>query len=301
MIVITGPTASGKTARAVHLARAIGGEIVSADSRQVYRSMDIGSGKDLDEYGEVPYHMIDVAPAGEVFNLFRYLDEARAAIASIESRGKTPIVCGGSGMYVEALARGTILPRVPRNDDLRQRLDPLPLDELRSILASMKTLHNTSDTDTRARAIRAIEIQTYYRDHPEADTGRPSGPLVRPLIIGVDIDRNTRRERISRRLDQRLAAGMVDEVRALIDSGVDPDILIGYGLEYRFITRHLLGALSAAEMRRQLETAIHQFAKRQMTWLRGMERRGLPICWISASLPPREFTDSIISLMAARQ
>lgn len=299
MIIITGPTATGKTARAVDLARRIGGEIISADSRQVYRGMDVGSGKDLAEYGDIPYHMIDVAEAGEVFNLFRWLRGAREAVADIESRGREAIVCGGSGMYVEALARGTTLPEVPANPELRQDLRGKSLEELRGILASMKTLHNTTDTDTCARAIRAIEIQTYYVAHPEVDpAGDAPAPEAQPLIVAVDIDRDTRRARITRRLDMRLEnEGMVGEVRRLLDSGVDAQVLINYGLEYRFITRHLLGELTYDEMRRLLEIAIHQFAKRQMTWFRGMERRGFVIHWLPASLGRDEFTDRVISLM----
>lgn len=299
MIIITGPTATGKTSRAVDLARAIGGEIVSADSRQVYRGMDIGSGKDLDEYGEVPYHLIDVADAGEIYNLYRYLADARVAIDSIAARGRQAIVCGGSGMYVEALARGTVLPPVPRDEKLRASLSDKSLEELRDILASMKTLHNTTDTDTHARAVRAIEIQTYYASHPDLDpAASPSSPQSdQSLIIGVETDRDTRRARIERRLDQRLASGMIEEVRTLLNRGVDPQILINYGLEYRFITRHLLGKLTLEEMRSKLLIAIHQFAKRQMTWFRGMERRGFKINWLSSSLSPDDFTAAVLSLI----
>lgn len=299
MIIITGPTATGKTSRAVDLARAIGGEIVSADSRQVYRGMDIGSGKDLDEYGEVPYHLIDVADAGEIYNLYRYLADARVAIDSIAARGRQAIVCGGSGMYVEALARGTVLPPVPRDEKLRASLSDKSLEELRDILASMKTLHNTTDTDTHARAVRAIEIQTYYALHPDLDpAASPSSPQSdQPLIIGVETDRDTRRARIERRLDQRLASGMIEEVRTLLNRGVDPQILINYGLEYRFITRHLLGELTLEEMRSKLLIAIHQFAKRQMTWFRGMERRGFKINWLSSALSPDDFTAAVLSLI----
>lgn len=299
MVIITGPTASGKTRRAVDLARAIGGEIVSADSRQVYRGMDIGTGKDLDEYGSVPFHLIDVAEAGEVYNLFRWLREARRAVADIEGRGRQAIVCGGSGMYVEALARGTVLPEVDPMPGLRESLRDKSLDELRDILAGMKALHNTTDTDTRARAIRAIEIQTYYQAHPELDPMKPSTapPSEQPLIICVDVDRDTRRRLITERLDARLAGGMVKEVKGLLDRGVPREILINYGLEYRFITLHLTGILSFEEMRRQLEIAIHQFAKRQMTWFRGMERRGFNLNWLPATMGREEFTRSVLNLM----
>jgi len=264
--------------------------------------MDIGSGKDLEEYGSVPYHMIDVADAGTEFNLFRWLEGARAAVADIERRGMTAIVCGGSGMYVEALARGTVLPEVPANPSLRASLAGKSLDELHDILASMKTLHNTTDTDTAARAIRAIEIQTYYAEHPDAAPAEPAtGNGIQPLIIGVEVDRATRRDRITRRLNERLKNGLVDEVRKLIDSGVDTEMLIRYGLEYRFVTRHILGELSLDEMSCQLEIAIHQFAKRQMTWFRGMERRGLHIDWLRGDLEPGRCNAAVTDLMRSRQ
>ncbi len=300
MVIITGPTASGKTRRAVDLARAIGGEIISADSRQVYRGMDIGSGKDLAEYGPTPYHLIDVAEAGEVYNLFRWLSEARRAISDIESRGRQPIVCGGSGMYVEALARGTVLPEVDPMPELRESLRGKSLEELRGILAGMKALHNTTDTDTCARAIRAIEIQTYYQAHPDMDPMKAAQgpPVSQPLIICVDIDRATRRRLISERLDARLSAGMVDEVSRLLQGGVDPGILINYGLEYRYLTLYISGDLTFDEMRSRLEIAIHQFAKRQMTWFRGMERRGFTLHWLPAAMSSEEFTAAVINLMA---
>lgn len=298
LIVITGPTASGKTRRAVDVARALGGEIVSADSRQLYRGMDLGTGKDLEEYGTVPYHLIDVAPAGARLNLFTYLRDARAAIAGIRDRGHRPVVCGGTGMYVEALVSGISLPEVPENRELRMSLEGKSLEELTLILASMKRLHNVTDVDTAKRAIRAIEIETYYRDHPEeALAAKPREHRDRDaVIIGVDIDRDTRRRRISDRLQARLDAGMVDEVRRLIDSGVDPEDLIYYGLEYKFLTLYVLGRISRDEMFTSLETAIHQFAKRQMTWFRGMERRGLHVHWLPWDMPAGEFVDRVREL-----
>lgn len=301
MIIITGPTATGKTSRAVHLAKALNGEIISADSRQVYRKMNIGTGKDLCEYDSVNYHLIDIAEPGEVYNLYQFLKDARTALDDIESRGKTAIVCGGSGMYVEALAKGTIMPEVPKNDVLREALNGKTLLELREILASMKTLHNSTDTDTIARALRAIEIQDYYNRHPEIPLPdkQPYG-WKQPLIIGVMTDRDTRRERISRRLKARLEEGMVNEVQDLLSSGVDPERLIAYGLEYRFLTLYLTGELQYDEMITKLEIAIHQFAKRQMTWFRGMERRGLHVDWLSADLPPEIFTNKVIDLWEAR-
>ncbi len=302
MIIITGPTATGKTKRAVDLAKRIGGEIVSADSRQVYRRMDIGTGKDLSEYGDVAYHLIDIAEPGEVYNLYRFLDDAHRAVNDIESRGCTAIVCGGSGMYVEALAKGTVLPSVPQNPELRESLRGKTLTELRDILSRMKQLHNTTDTDTVARAIRAIEIQSYYMEHPEeapSDVATLNNP--QPLIIGVMTDRETRRRRITERLHSRLSQGMVDEVRNLLDLGVSADRLICYGLEYKFLTLYITGQITYDELVSQLEIAIHQFAKRQMTWFRGMEKRGLHIDWLPAEMPSDEFTDRILSLCEQRR
>lgn len=302
MIIITGPTATGKTTRAVSLARRINGEIISADSRQVYRRMDIGTGKDLEEYGEIPYHLIDIAEPGEVYNLYRFLTDARKAVSEIESKGKIPVVCGGSGMYVEALARGTVMPEVPRNDSLRQSLEGKSLDELREILSGMKQLHNTTDTDTVKRAVRAIEIQTFYSGNPEKAivSGSAQEGWKQPLIIGVMTDRETRRSKITSRLHSRLSSGMVDEVKSLLDSGVSVGSLLAYGLEYRFITQYLTGAMSYDEMVAKLEIAIHQFAKRQMTWFRGMERRGLHVEWLSADLSEEEFNDKVLELCASR-
>lgn len=293
LIVITGPTASGKTRRAVDVAMALDGEIVSADSRQLYRGMDLGTGKDIDEYGTVPYHMIDIAPAGARLNLYTYLRDANAAIDDISRRGRMPVVCGGTGMYVEALVNGIVLPEVPENTVLRQSLEGKSLAELTDILSSMKRLHNVTDVDTCKRAIRAIEIATYYLDHPdEAEAAKPS-PRTDAVIIGVDIDRDSRRSRISQRLRDRLDAGMIDEVRGLIDSGVSPEDLIYYGLEYKYLTLHVTGQLTREQMYEALETAIHQFAKRQMTWFRGMERRGLHVNWIPWNIGHEEFVDRV--------
>ena len=279
------PIPAAKTRRAVELATAIGGEIVSADSRQVYRGMDIGTGKDIEEYGSVPYHLIDICPAGSKYNLYEFLRDANNAIADISSRGLRPIVCGGTGLYVESLLNGIELPQVPENRELRESLRGRTLEELTGILASMKTLHNTTDVDSAARAIRAIEIQTYYAAHPEAATQVSPHPVEGATVIGVSVERDERRRRISQRLQDRLKAGMADEVRSLLDSGIAPDDLIYYGLEYKFLTLYVLGRISRAEMENSLEIAIHQFAKRQMTWFRGMERRGHHINWIDAGDP----------------
>lgn len=297
LIAIIGPTATGKTRRAVDTARALGGEIISADSRQVYRGMDLGTGKDSEEYGEIPVHLLDVADAGAKYNLYQFLADARKAITGIESRQHPVIVCGGTGLYVESLLKGMSLPEVPENKTLRASLEGRPLEELTAILASMKALHNVTDIDTAKRAIRAIEIQTYYAAHPqEAQAANHPEPLD-ALIIGVDIDRDTRRQRISSRLDARLQAGMVDEVRNLLASGIQPDDLIYYGLEYKFLTLYCIGRLTYDQMRNDLETAIHQFAKRQMTWFRGMERRGFHIHWLPYDMAADEFVDAVKALL----
>lgn len=298
VLMVTGVTACGKTSRAVTLARALGGEIVSADSRQVYRGMDIGTGKDLGEYGDVPVHVLDVVPAGYRYNLYEYLRDARACIDDIEFRGHLPIVCGGTGLYVESLARGTRLPEVPENPALRKSLEGKSLAELTEILAGMKRLHNTTDVDTAKRAIRAIEIETYYAEHPElAVAVKGNGDDRRYAIICLDIDRESRRERISRRLRSRLDDGMLDEARRLMAEGVDADTMLYYGLEYKFMALHLTGALSYDEMVSGLETAIHQFAKRQATWFRGMERRGFTLHHVPYDIPDADLIAEAKSLL----
>lgn len=297
LIAITGPTASGKTRKAVALARALATEIVSADSRQVYRGMDLGTGKDIEEYGNVPVHMIDICPAGYKYNLYEYLRDANSAIDTIAARGHIPVVCGGTGLYVESLLNGLRLPDVPANQELRNKLQGLSLVELTDMLASMKQLHNTTDVDSCKRAIRAIEIETYYREHPDQASLAEKHPRPNTLLIGVDIDRDMRRERISSRLAARFDQGMLQEVERLLDSGIHPDDLIYYGLEYKFMTQHLIGQISYDEMVKSLEIAIHQFAKRQMTWFRGMERRGFTIHWIDWALSDDDFVNRAFELM----
>ncbi len=299
LIVITGPTACGKTRRAVALAHLIDAEIISADSRQVYRDMDIGTGKDLDEYGDTPYHLIDIAEAGEKYNLYRYLHDYEAAYADIRRRGRNVILCGGTGMYLEAVLNGLRLPEVPVNEALRDSLRGYTLAQLTERLAAMKTMHNTTDVDTAARAIRAIEIETYYREHPEAAQAARAGTSRRPeaLILLMDIDRDSRRHRISERLHTRLQAGMVEEVRALLDRGVDPETLLAYGLEYKYLTLYLTGKLKYDEMVTALETAIHQFAKRQMTWFRGMERRGFTLHPLPYDIDDEDFATRVEALL----
>ncbi|MBP5210694.1 MAG: tRNA (adenosine(37)-N6)-dimethylallyltransferase MiaA [Bacteroidales bacterium] len=277
MICILGPTASGKTRYAVQLAREIGAEILSADSRQVYRGMDIGTGKDLSEYGEVPYHLIDIVDAGTKYNIFEYQRDFEKAYKSIIERGKRAVLCGGSGLYIEAATCGYSLPEVPPNPALRKELEQQSDEQLIERLASLKSLHNSTDYDTRKRLIRALEIAIYESEHPVV---RSAFLPKKTKYIGISVDRDERNARIDRRLDARLKEGMVEEVERLLDSGIPAADLIYYGLEYKFVTLYLTGVLSYSQMRDNLRTAIHQFAKRQMTWFRGMERRGIEIEWI---------------------
>lgn len=290
MITILGPTACGKTDLAAHLAYYIDGEIISADSRQVYRGMDIGTGKDLADYTvngrQIPYHLIDICDPGEKYNLFRYQQDFHKVYSDIRSRGKVPVLCGGTGLYIESVLRGYSLSPVPQNPELRKSLEGRSLAELTDILVNLKeqtgsAMHNTTDVDSCQRAIRAIEIESYNLQTP---LEKRTMPPVDSLVIGVSIDRDLRRERITRRLKQRLDNGMVDEIRGLLDKGVSRDDLVYYGLEYKYVTMYAVGELSYDEMFRQLEIAIHQFAKRQMTWFRGMERRGVKINWIDSTL-----------------
>ena len=299
MITILGPTASGKTTLAAHLAARLGdAEIISADSRQVYRGMDIGTGKDLADYtigGKViPFHLIDICEAGEKYNLFRYQQDFHAAYDDILSRHRQPILCGGTGLYIESVLKGYKMEAVPENPELRESLKDCTLQELKEILEGYKTLHNVTDLDTTKRAIRAIEIQAYYREH---GTLERDFPAIDSLIIGISIDRELRRKRISERLRHRLEQeNMVGEVRRLLEH-VPAEDLIYYGLEYKYLTLYCLGQLSYDEMVRQLEIAIHQFAKRQMTWFRGMERRGFTIHWIDGTKPLEEQVQTIINKM----
>lgn len=296
MLVITGPTASGKTALAVAAARRLSGEIVSADSRQVYTGMDIGTGKDREEYGEVPVHMLDVVPAGYKYNLYEYLRDANECVDNIRSRGNLPVICGGTGLYVEALLNGLRLPEVPVNRELRESLEGKDLDELAVILAGMKSLHNRTDIDTVKRAVRAIEIAAYYNEHPEEAVNVTPHPVKDAVIVCVDIPRDERRSRITRRLHTRLEQGMIEEVKGLIDSGISPENLIYYGLEYKFITEYITGRRDYDSMVKDLETAIHQFAKRQMTWFRGMERRGFTLNYIPYNVGAEEFSNRVAAL-----
>ena len=302
MITILGPTASGKTPVAAHLAASIGGEIISADSRQVYRRMDIGTGKDLADYTvssiKVPYHLIDIREPGTKYNLFEYQQDFFDAYQDIQSRGAVPILCGGTGLYIEAVLKGYHLSPVPQNQELRDSLEGKSLAELTQMLTELKArtgsnMHNKTDVDSCQRAIRAIEIETYNIENP---TPRRELPPVDSVIIGINIDRELRREKITRRLKARLEEGMIDEVKALLDEGIPAEDLIYYGLEYKFVTEYITRKTSYDEMYSRLEIAIHQFAKRQMTWFRGMERRGFEINWIDATLPMEEKVDKIVQL-----
>ena len=299
MITILGPTASGKTPLAASLAKEIGGEIISADSRQVYRRMDIGTGKDLEDYGDIPYHLIDIAEPGTKYNLFQYQQDFFDAYNNIIGRGKIPILCGGTGLYIEAVLKGYQLSPVPQNPELRKRLEDKALDELTQMLVELKqqngsNMHNKTDVDSCQRAIRAIEIETYNLQHP---VPRRELPPVDSVIIGVNIDREARRQKITNRLKARLEGGMVDEVRSLLNEGIPAEDLIYYGLEYKFVTEYVTGQTTYDEMFQRLEIAIHQFAKRQMTWFRGMERRGFTIHWIDALQPMEEKVRAIIQIL----
>lgn len=298
LITVLGPTASGKTKFACQLAFELDGEIISGDSRQIYRSMDIGTGKDLEDYTQngknIPYHLIDIREAGDKYNIHEYQQDFHISYQDIKSRTKYPILCGGSGLYIESVLKGYSLPNVPENKKLRNELANKNLDELQDILSSYKSLHNSTDIDTSQRAIRAIEIEVYKKEHLLKCT---EFPPINSLIIGIDINREKRREKISRRLEERLKNGMIEEVAALLEKGIDADDLIYYGLEYKYITLYLQNKLSYTEMHSQLEIAIHQFAKRQMTWFRGMEKRGLHIHWLDYNLSDKKKIDSINELL----
>jgi tRNA dimethylallyltransferase len=284
LVVITGPTASGKTRLAAKLAAHINGEIISADSRQIYRQMDLGTGKDYDDYlvnnQEIPYHLIDIKDPGYKYNVYEYQNDFFKAYNEIKQRGKFPIMCGGTGLYIKAVLDQYKLVHVPPDRALRERLKNKSLEELTNILASFKKLHNSTDTDTVKRAIRSIEIETYYQKHPEQEIELPN---ISPLLIGVSIDRDLRRKKITHRLQERLDNGMIEETKNLLAQGIKPEDLIYYGLEYKYLTLYATGEISYTEMYHRLNIAIHQFAKRQMTWFRGMERKGHQIHWVDAN------------------
>lgn len=295
MLAIVGPTASGKTTVAAHAAQLLDGEVVSGDSRQVYWGMDLGTGKDYEDYvidgQQIPYHLIDIKDAGYEYNVYEYQQDFLKAYDDVCQRGKFPVLCGGSGLYVEAVLKNYKLIQVPPDPALRTELETKDLDELTEILKSIKEdMHNTTDVETKKRAIRAIEIEIYLKDHPEIDRSMPD---INSLVVGVKYDRLSRRKRITERLKQRLDAGMLDEVQTLLDKGLTPEQLTYYGLEYKYLTLHLIGELTFNEMFKGLETAIHQFAKRQMTWFRRMERQGTNIHWLDGYMPLAEKLERI--------
>lgn len=298
LITIIGPTASGKTAFATQLAHILQGEVISGDSRQVYRGMDIGTGKDLADYtingANVPYHLIDIRMAGEKYTLFDFQQDFHAAYKDVLHRGKQPILCGGTGLYVEAVLDGYRLLNVPQNPLLRKRLEQKSIPELVAILRAYKTLHNTTDIDTKKRVIRAIEIEEFQQNqYPN----RQSFGKIDTILFGIDIDRENRRAKISSRLKARLQEGLVEEVKTLLSAGILPDSLIYYGLEYKFVTQYVIGEITYDEMTTRLEIAIHQFAKRQMTWFRGMERRGFTIHWLDAAMPINEKIEQSLGII----
>ena len=299
LVTILGPTACGKTMLAVALADRLKSAVISADSRQVYRSMDLGTGKDLCEYTiegrQVPYHLIDIVDAGYKYNVFEYQRDFLEVYEALRASGRMPVMCGGTGMYLESVLRGYRLVEVPEDKELRASLEGKTIQELTEILQGYKQLHNTTDVDSCKRAIRAIEIEEYYKKN---DVNVREFPAIKSLTIGLDVSREIRRERISRRLRERLEQGMIEEVRGILDSGVLPENLIYYGLEYKYLTMYVIGQLTYDEMVSQLEIAIHQFAKRQMTYFRGMERRGVPIHWIDSSLSTEEKVEHICKLLS---
>lgn len=297
ILVITGPTATGKTRLAAMVADRLGGEVISADSRQVYRGMDIGTGKDLSDYivdgRRVPVHLVDIVDAGYMYNVYEYQRDFLKVFGEMTSRDAFPVVCGGSGMYVDSIVSGYRLIQVPVNSQLRALMAGRPLEELTAILSQYKSLHNKTDVDTVKRAVRAIEIADFYTHHPLDES---PFPIKNPLVTAVFFDRETRRQRISMRLRSRLEGGMIEEVQRLLAEGVHPDVLLYYGLEYKYVTLHLLSQMSYEEMAQKLEVEIHRFAKRQMTWFRGMERRGITINWIDGQLPDEEKVEAILRL-----
>lgn len=298
LLVVTGPTASGKTSLAATIAYRVGGEIISADSRQVYRGMNLGTGKDYEDYlvngTQIPCHLIDIAEPGYKYNVFEYQRDFNKVYSDLKKRKTFPVVCGGSGMYADSIVTGYKMFEVPSDSGLRIELEKKSIEELKEILSTFKNLHNSTDIDTRKRVIRAIEIEHSSRNKGKTYSGFPE---VRALLIGIMLDRDTRRKRITERLKQRLQSGMVDEVKHLIDQGINTDTLIYYGLEYKFITFYLTGKISYEEMVRDLEIAIHQFAKRQMTWFRGMERKGIKINWLDGELSMEEKVEKVMELL----
>lgn len=295
MITILGATASGKTALAANVAYRMNGEVISADSRQVYRNMDIGTGKDYGDYiiegREVPCHLVDICNAGEKYSVYRYQNDFLTVYNEISGRNKLPVLCGGTGMYIESVLKGYRLLKVPVNKSLRDNLERKTMDEMKDILEGYGDLHNITDISQRKRLVRAIEIAKYYSDH---NIEEEEFPEINSLVAGIKFDRNSRRKRITERLKDRLKSGMIEEVKSLLESDVSAETLIYYGLEYKFITRHIQGELSYDEMFSQLETSIHRFAKRQMTWFRRMEKNGIEIKWLDGYLPLEKKVEKVM-------
>lgn len=300
LLVVTGPTASGKTSLAVAIANRLGGEVISADSRQVYRNMNLGTGKDYDDYtikgAKVPYHLIDIVDPGYKYNVFEYQRDFLKVYSDLKSRNVFPVICGGSGMYADSIITGYKMEEVPPDSGLRAELDKKSMEELKGILSTYKDLHNITDIDTKKRVIRAIEIEHFNRSRKKKNIGFPK---VNSLVVGVLFDRDTRRNRITERLNQRLKDGMIEEVKNLITQGVEKETLIYYGLEYKYITLYLTNKISYAGMASELEIAIHQFAKRQMTWFRGMEKRGTKIHWLDGNMPIDENVGKVLELLGS--
>jgi tRNA dimethylallyltransferase len=298
MLTILGPTAGGKTSVAARMAYILNGEIISADSRQVYRGMDLGTGKDLEDYTveekEIPYHLIDIVDAGYKYNVFEYQQDFLEVYEDLKKRNVFPVFCGGSGMYLDAILKGYKLIKVPANQELREELETKTNEELIDLFNSLKKPHNSSDTSSKKRLIRAIEIESFNKETDDIDDYFPE---IKSLVVGIKYDRNSRRKRITERLKIRLDQGMIDEVKSIMENGVSAETLMYYGLEYKFITKHIIGEITYEEMFKQLETAIHQFAKRQMTWFRGMEKKGFKINWLDGYASMKEKTDRILYLL----
>ncbi len=301
MITILGPTATGKTAFAAYLAYHLDAEIISADSRQVYKGMNIGTGKDYGDYNinnkQIKYHLVDIVEPGYEYSVYEFQKDFLEAYNKISANGSLTILCGGTGLYLEAVLKAYKLIKVPENENLRLELSLKSNNELIKILKSFRKLHNVTDIKDKARLIRAIEIQEFYKTHSEIISDFPK---ITNVSFGIYYERQKIKERISQRLTQRLKDGMIEEVKGLLEQGFKPEQLIFYGLEYKFITQYLIGEISFDEMFTMLNTAIHQFSKRQMTWFRKMERDGMKIHWLDGERGIEENKDIVVDIMKIR-